>query len=224
MPPQPLQSLQRRVLPGKAAYFFRVKLPAQHRPQQEVAQIGHQRKIVRGGKAPGRQPQGHQPGEGKALAPEPQPQPYQQHTQRGQQPLRASAKHRPEQHAAAQTVQHSEIDDNILPSQAGQIHENRGGGAQKAAAKDRQSPLQAVPPQRDADAGDQQKQGAVVVFKQQIPHWLLPRHHAEEVHQIVNKVDTDHPQQRRSPQGVQLPDPPLHFTPEAALASSSSTR
>ena len=209
---------------GETGHRLPVEPPSQRRSQQEKPQVGKQREIVAGGKPARREPQGDQHRRHiRRVPPQHQSRGSEGQSRGNQHPIRQLPEQRPQQHTHAQAVQHAEINQDAPVRHAGKIQQKGRPGAQKAAAEDRQSPPDAAAAQGDADAGDHQKNSAEVILKNQIPLGQLPVQDAEQVHQIVNKVDDHHPQQRRAPGEIQLPDPLFH-TPSAALASSSSTR
>ena len=123
------------------------------------------------------------------------------------------AEQRPQQHTGAKAVEHAEIDDNTLSGKTEMIHTVGYGADAQAAAKHDQSPLDAVRPQSHTNAGDQQEDDTAPVLDKLEGRRRCPFHKPVQHSKIIDKMDDDHTQNAKSPEGIQLPNAFFHYLP-----------
>ena len=79
----------------------------------------------------------------------------------------------PQDHASAQTMQHTEIDDDrLVKAQTGHIEGY--GGADHAAAEDNQAPADAVAAQGDTNTAEQDEDDAAPILDEGEPAGIIP--------------------------------------------------
>ena len=120
-------------------------------------------------------------------------------------------------------MEHTEPDDHT-GVEAHEGHGHRYGGAEHTAAQHDQTAAAGSGAQRDAKARQDQKHHAAPVTQKPEPAGIVPADETEHLHQIEDQVEHQHGKDTQAPEGIQLPDPLLHWAASRALASSSSTR